>query len=430
MADGNLGSQERPRRVRVLKDIPELVKGLREVKARCKDYIVPLTKMEFVGEVGEAATEENPKPKPGGLFLRFEGGAHPIQEQVHPQFAQKFGVNGHYYSRVRGAGALDLLAYNLEYWRKKGNGDKRLVRLLGDEVRGFLSDRYRPLDSLDLVSTAVQVVTGKDGGDGEDKPWARGAKAFDWALSPTRLHIGLVNPGLLVDLNNLDKGVQVQTPEKKTKGKGGGTDFVYAGQQVQSDDPNQGGWFWSPEWDKSKNHMVFPAAFLRNSETGHGGLGVQVGLYEAVCDNTARIGEDFAQRHLGRQLDEEFWSDETLKKENALIFAKVADLIRSVFNPEYLLENAKKMKGLQKVEIEVRKAVNEIVQLPGMTEEIRDDILAAYQPLSAKRDTLLDLQRAVTAAAHYRRERDADGAILLEEFGGEIIEKGVGALKS
>ena len=424
----NLGTEEKPKRVRILKDIPELVTSLKDVKARCKDFVVPLQKMEFVGEVPPPAKEGEPESKGGALFLRFNKGSYGLQDHVHAQLASKFSVSGHYYSHMRDRKAFDLLATNLEYWRQKGNGDKRLIRLVDDQVRGFLSDRYRPLDSLDLVSTAVQVVTGRDGDAGQDKPWAKGAKAFDWALSPTRLNIGLVNPGMVVDLNNLDKGVQTFDPAQKVKGQGGGTDFAYAGGTVQSDDGRQGGWFWKPEWDAAKAHPVFPAAFLTNSETGHGGLSVQVGLYEAICDNTARIGTDFAQRHLGGKLEEDFWSDQTRQKENGVIFSKVADLIRSVFDPDYLLENARKMKGLSKIEIEVKVAVNEIVQLPGMTEEIRDDILSAYQPLNPKRDTLLDLQRAVTAAAHARRETDKESAYVLEELGGQIIEKGEAVL--
>jgi len=391
---------------RVLRDIPDLVKVLREQKARKTDKIVPVAKMEFVGEKPET------KDQKGNLFLRIDGRAYGVQDQVHSQFASKFGISGHYYSHMRERGAHDLLATNLNYWRGQANGDKRLVRFIDDQVRAFVSDRYRPVDDLDLLTTAIQVVLGKDGPNGEEKPWARGAKAFDWGLSPTRMDVCLLNPGIQIDLNDLKAGVQSnQTGD------------------YRPDAPNHG-WIKNDKGRDGGSHFVFPAARITNSETGHGGYNIQAGIFEAICDNTAWIGFELAQRHLGRVLEEDdFLSPETLKKENEVIFSKVADIVRSVFSPENFLENAKKMKGLQKVEIEVKVAVNQIATLPGMTEEIRDDILSAYEPLNQQKDTLLDLQRAVTAAAHARRETDKESAYVLEELGGQIIEKGEAVLK-
>ena len=59
---------------------------------------------------------------------------------------------------------------------------------------------------------------------------------------------------------------------------------------------------------------------------------------------------------------------------------------------------------------------------------MRDDIFAAYKPLQVGRDTLLDVQRAVTASAHAVREADADLADNLEQVGGNIVERGLAAL--
>ena len=219
-----------------------------------------------------------------------------------------------------------------------------------------------------------------------------------------------------IDLLNLDKGVQ------RDSGTVNGPD---SHQTLTADGR---GWFQRSK-DTGK-HLVFPAAFLSNSETGHGGLNVQVGLYEAVCDNTCKIGQDFARRHIGRDLEEgDLYSSRTMEKMNVAIFAKVADTIRAAFDPTLLLENAKKMKGLQDVEVEdVKDAVSSIVQLDGITEGVRDDIFAAYKPLQVGRDTLLDVQRAVTASAHAVRESDADLADNLEQVGGNIVERGLAAL--
>ena len=382
---------------RIIKDIPELVAELRAQAARCRDFVVPQAKMEFaVDETVEASkiTQQ--------LVLRIDGkGAFRIEEQVHGQFGQKFEIPMAYYSRMR-ENALDLLTTNLNHWRSAKSGAKRLVRIIDDRVRGFVSDRYRPLSHLDLVTTAIQTITGRDS---EKGGFAKGAICFGWHIDPKRMDVCLMNPTMVVDLKHLDRGV--------TKNESGGYD---------PDGVNHG---WVRAKADRDSHFVFPAAFLGNSENGFGGLSVRVGLYEAVCDNTARMGHDLAIRHLGGQLDEGeiIFSATTQEKENAVIYAKVADIVRQAFDPACLLVNAKKMAGLTDEEVDdVKEVATEIAKLPGMTEGVRDDILSAYRPVG-KKDTLLDVQRAVTAAAHAYRVSKPDVAEALESLGGDLIEK-------
>jgi len=380
---------------RVLRDIPHLVEVLREQSKRCKDKVVPAAAIDFVSD--------------GDLLARIENGAYRIQEQAHAQFGAKYGIPMVYYSAMREKKAFHLLSINLNYWGKSPEilQKRYLVRFMDDSIRAFLSDRYRPISHLDVLTTAVQVISGKDGD--REEPHARGARCFGWHVSPTRLDVAIMNPSIQIDLDHLERGVQ----------------YNRAG-LYDPDAPNHG-WI-RPEKGDPDQHWVFPAAFIGNSETGHGGLSVQVGLYEAICDNTARIGINLAQRHLGKTLEEDdFLSSETYRKMNAVIFAKVADVISNAFDPRLLLDNARKMKSLAVVEVGVKEALDNIVTLPGMTEDLRDDILAAYQPLGDK-ETLLDVQRAVTAAAHAVRQADPDKAIMLEEFGGAIIERGRAAL--
>lgn len=407
---------------RILKDIPALVEQLKAQKERTKDLVATGSRFTFDTDDGSVM-----------MRVVHQGQTHafPVQKQVHGQLGNHYGIHMKYYRTMQEKAAADLLAINLDYWRKHDQfkGDKRLLRLIDGQVRAFLSSTYRPIDHLDLLTTAVQVITGADGVGGKAKPHARGARAFGWDISPTKLRIALVNPSLQIDLNNLKAGVKYVAPQDVTVNGGGGTSFVYGGKVVESD-KTEGGWFQSP--DKGKQHIVFPAAFLGNSETGHGGLNVQVGLYEAICDNTAKMGNDFSRRHIGRELEEgDFYSSRTFEKMNEVIFSKVADTIRAAFDPQELLANAKKMKGLQDVIVDdVKEAVSSIVKLDGITEGVRDDIFAAYKPLNLNRNTLLDVQRAVTASAHTVREQDADLADALETVGGDIIDRGLAALKS
>lgn len=384
---------------RILRDIPDLVQQLRAQSKRLRDFVVPHGKMEF-GVDSKALV----------LSVKTDGKreALAIQNQVHGQFGERFKVPMNYYTRMREE-APELLAHNLNHWRGQDGEEKKLVRIIDDQVRAFLSSKYRPISHLDVLTTAVQVITGKDGEAGQEAPHARGARCFDWGISPTNLNVGLVNPSMQVNLKDLAKGVQFNRP--------GG---------YQADAPNHG--WMRPGKDTDGGHWVFPVAWVRNSETGHGGLSISGGLYEAICDNTAKVGKDFMQVHIGRDMEEGEFSAKTYEKINAVIFAKAADVMRNVFEPELLLENARKMAGLKGEPADVKAAADSIVKLPGMTEDVRDDILAAYQPLDAGRDTLLDVQRAVTAAAHAYRAEKPEVAMALEELGGAIIENGKAAL--
>lgn len=379
---------------RIVKDIPALVTELRALSARCRDLVVPQGKMEFGVDT---------KP-----VLKIEGrGAYRIEAQAHEQFAARYEIPKKYYDRMLGA-KPELLCENLNEWRSDVKDEKRLVRMIDDSVRAFLSDRFKPLSHLDLLTVAVQTITGQDADKGG---YAKGAVAIGWSLDPKRMDLCLVNPGLQVDLKN---------PEKVQFNRPGG---------YQADGPNHG-WI-RPGTGTGDEHWVMPAAFLKNSETGWGRWKVVVGLYEAICDNTVRTGRDLAFTHLGKTLEEGEvqFSAATHEKENAAIFAKAGDIIRSAFEPAPLLELVRKMAGLKTEKVEsVREAATEIAKLPGMTEGVRDDILAAYKPLSQTEETLLDLQRAVTAAAHAQREKAPEVAEALETLGGDLIERGAKAL--
>ncbi len=382
---------------RIVKDIPELVSELRHQSARETDFVVPAPYMTLAPEGAGVRLE----------FLTKDGikVSRGIQSQAHPQIADKLEIPRAYYERML-ARTPELLCVNANWWLRRMGSKKSLIRSIDDEVRAVLSARYRPLSHLDLLTTAVQVIAGRDGEAGDDRPWARGARAFTWHLSPTNLDVCLLNPGMAVDLEDLSRGVR------------------FLENVTFSDEPHS--------FAGAGLGLVFPAARIRNSETGHGKLSVQSGLFEGVCSNSAWLPVDLAQRHLGHELDEEdALSPETYRKMNAAIFSKVADVLRQVFDPEAFLSSCRKFKGLEEVAMSVTEAADKIVRLPGITEAIRDEILAAYQPLKPERQTLLDVQRAVTAVAvHMHNREEHERAFALEDLGGALIEKGEKAITS
>jgi hypothetical protein len=355
---------------------------------------------------------------------------HKLTDWAHGQLATKVGIPKVYYQKCL---TLDpeLLAANVNRWwgqisldaKDAGKPKRVLVRLLGDKIRALLSDRYRIVDHLDLATIAVQVITAQDGE--QENPWARGARCFTWALNDIKMDLGLVNPGMVVDLENLERGVQCGCPGDKTYNAGGGTGFVYPG-AVHEHDKTIYNWGDRPK-PPTGTHPVFPAAFVKNHEGGGGSAIIEVGMYEAVCDNTCRIGKSLVRRHIGGTLEmHDLDSPETLRRQNELVFSRFADTLRQAFDPDKFLALCKKFKGLEDTEVPgVIEAVDQIVKVNGLTPALREDILAAYTPATPGRDTVLDVQRAITNAANSVRDKDYDAAEDLERVGGRLIMAGI-----
>jgi len=376
-------------------DLPELTQRLKTESARTRDLLARADVCDVLTDGKET-------------LFKVNGRAYRIEEQTHGQLAGKTGVPKAYYDKMK-LDAPELLAENLNHWLHQSK-KTHLVRLMDDAVRAFLSDRYRPINHLDLVTVAMQVLCGMDGQAGEAKPHARGARCMSWDLTPTMLDVRFVNPAIWVDLEKLDEGLHIDTDltddeiEKRIMRRGLAVDRT--------------------DWSDT---TVYPSALLYNSETGHGGLGIEPGLMEGLCINFNWYGKSLEQRHLGKTLEmDDMFSSETYKKMNAVVFSKAADTFRSVFEPEQFLVSCRRFAGLKEVEIDVKDAVDNIVELPGMTEGLRDDIMQTYLLYKShgkrKHDNLFDLNRAVTEVA--QKVENPEQALALEQLGGELILTG------
>lgn len=389
---------------RELKDIPELLVTLRDIQKRKKDFVV---------------SSENIKMEDCKIKFKLENETvelNPIK-QAHSQIADKMEINGYYYNKMLNE-AKDLLSTNVNYWMEKSK-TAYLLRAIDNDCRAFLSRRYKPIDNLDVLTAAVQVITNNLNVAAGKTNNANGAKCITWDVSPSNMNICLLNPSIRANLNDLDKGIQGGDYGDI---KFGPHNWIKAGDGLPTNKIQNG----QPHW-------VYPSCRISNSETGHGGLNVIPGLTERICFNSAWIGTKLAQKHLGIKLEADIvLSENTIRKENELIFLKMSDMISLVFDPDKFLETCKRFKKLDSIQVETKQVFDAIVKIPGMTEEIRDDIFAMYQPSRLEAPTLMDVQRAVTSAAQLygssgfnskgkQIEKNAEKQFMLEELGGKMI---------
>lgn len=318
---------------------------------------------------------------------------------------------------------VNLAAVNLNefYERRSGEMHTRgkkvqkqvFVRALKNEqgvpvVRAMLSDKYFVLNNLDIALTALAIVTKT--GDGGTA--AKDARAFDWHLDPFRFELGFVNPGVAFDLKNPDKGLI------RCEGKRDDHGWVYPG--GGSFDLGKGWTGRLGEGDKSQ-HLVFPACFISNSETGGGSASVEMSFMEAVCLNTARLGQSVTRRHLGGLMEtaDDYTSDETKRKLRETWLSVMADSLKQVFDEKAFEENCRKFLGLATQEIKDVKKVTEhlISAIPG-ADALLDEVLKAYNQFTTGKNTVMDVQRALTSVA---QDQPYEKAAKLETIAGRLI---------
>ena len=79
-----------------------------------------------------------------------------VGEVAHQQIASRLNIPYRYYQKMQ-AEAPDLLDDNVNRWLNQ-NPERRMIRVLDNKVRAFLSDRYRRLDNLELCAAVLPVI--------------------------------------------------------------------------------------------------------------------------------------------------------------------------------------------------------------------------------------------------------------------------------
>lgn len=254
-------------------DLAAEILRLQETK---RDYVVDTRRMTFrtysVGTrldwdvpTAEALTDDAETPGTDGGFLR---------EHAHRQIGERLGIPRKYYDRMRGS-ARTLLDENVQHWLLM-QPERRLVRMVEGQVRAFLSDRYRRLDNVDLMTHAVLPIFQRH----------EGLVFQTAALTDERLYVRALLPGL-------EREVTVG-------------DVVQAGVEI------------------------------RNSEVGKGALSVGPFVMRLVCRNGMVVQDRALSRyHVGRAQDEDAYAiyrDDTLAADDAAFFLKVRDAVEAAFS--------------------------------------------------------------------------------------------------
>jgi len=344
----------------VVKTLSELVQELERQKKNRYDIVTPTEQLKVGVDLGTNTifmdvpqVNEMPSKK------------HGITNYAHEQLATKCNIPQRYYDYMRDQKKLNLLAENINTWLP--DKEKRLIRVLDNNVRAVLSDRYRIIDNHDVLFECLQEFK----------------KIQDTGLTVNVKETSLTDRHLYLKVTSPDLSGEVMHYKGKTE-------------------PVEGG------------------IIISNSEVGCGAFRVEPFINVLVCQN-GLIGEHkIAKVHLGKErgigvID---WSDTTLEYQDMTLWSEIKDLLTSTFNPKIFKEWLNKINNIASVEIQRPSlAVDNIIKKYAIPQTLKDDLINQFMKESP---TAWGLSMAVTRVA--QDQNNYEKQIEMERIGNKILE--------
>jgi len=197
------------------------------------------------------------------------------------QLTEYLKIPGTYVSRMNTPNDIGLLATNVNYWLKKEQGNSRLIRTLTDpatkkrKLIAILSNKYRPIDNYDVVNTVLA------------NPKIAG-------MQMKMHHAFVTEKSMSLMMYSTDKTYYI--PGKENDG-------------------------------------YFAGLSVRNSEVGYSAFEIEPVLVRLVCTNGMIYSRGYRKIHIGdRNVEGDYWSDETRRRLTNLIISQVNDTVNNAFD--------------------------------------------------------------------------------------------------
>lgn len=298
--------------------LADLAKLLTEQQAVKLDAVVPASAIRSVD--GNLVIDGLGEPVPHPTLGITAGPATFRPTAVADEgLAEKLGIPLAYLRRLR-ASRTDLFDANVNGWLhgpEGGSPDGRsfLVRAFkgdnGDGIaRALLSDSYRVLDNLDVLTAALSGIR-ESGAE---------VQITRCDLSERRMYVTVAAPGIATLAPVLLDGYRNPLEGNPHWG------FAAAAREGQGYKPGS-------------EPIVLAGFVLSNSEVGGGAMTLTPRLVVQICQNGLTISADALRAvHLGGKLDEGIieWSADTQERQAALITAKARDAVKTFLSPDYL----------------------------------------------------------------------------------------------
>ena len=144
-------------------------------------------RQDFLADTRSLEMESNRAGSTLHLSLNGDTQDFGVNEVAHQQIASRLNIPFRYYQKMQ-VESPELLDSNVNTWLNQ-NPECRMIRVLDNNVRAFLSDRYRQLDNLELCAAVLPVISEM-----------KGASIESCEVTPTRLYLKVVNKKLKAEV--------------------------------------------------------------------------------------------------------------------------------------------------------------------------------------------------------------------------------------
>ena len=299
----------------------------------------------------------------------FEEHHFSLHDNAVGQLATKMGIPTRYLKDLASGKEWQrgLASQILNQHCENTERSRMLVRCVGNEVRGVLSDSYRRLNSLDILMAFVKEATEK------------GAVVADALYTDTKMFVETLLP------------MPIEIPTVKN-----GTVVLFAG------------------------------ARFSTSDFGDGALDMRAFLLNGACLNGMVRESMMRQIHLGAKLPDSLaLSEETYRLDTATSVSAVRDLTRGLYSKENIMAKAIEIQKAADIDVDFQKEITRLVKggsmLKSEGEEV-EKILMRNNPDDGVTggSSLWKLTQAITAHA---REVEPLRARELQEISGALIDR-------
>jgi len=304
----------------------------------------------------------------GVVKMSIKGEEFGLHKNAVQQIGEKMGVPSRYLVDLAGGSDWQkkLCAQILNEHSGFSNRQRLLVRSVGSEVRGVLSDQYRRLNSVEIVQNFIASA------------YAEGAVLADGLMTDTRLFMEVLLP----------EPIFFETP-------------------------------------KNGSQVIAFGARLSTSDYGDGALELRTFTMNGVCLNGMVRESVMRTVHLGSRLPDNLQlSERTYKLDTRTQISTMADLTRGIFSQETILREMEQIQDASFIEVNLEKEIKELPKA-GMTKAEAETVGRIV--MNGRHDdgvsgepTLWKLVNGVTALA---RDTEGGRGRDLQEIAGKLMNR-------
>lgn len=303
------------------------------------------------------------------LMMNMPDGQFTMHDNAIGQMADRMGIPQRYLRQLTSGDpwAIALAAYVLNQHSDWTQRSRVLVRTVGTQVRGILSDSYRRLNSVEILTAFVQEAAGQ------------GAVISDAYMNDTKVWAETILP------------TPITVPTK-----------------------NNG------------DVIIFAGARFSTSDYGDGAVDMRAFLLNGACLNGMVRESVMKQVHLGSKLPDNLaLSQQTYELDTKTTVSAVKDLTKGLFSKDNLMAKAIEIQGASEVEVDFTKELKRLTSNGGLLKQEGKEvekILMRNNPEDGVQGgaTLWKLTQAITAHA---RELSPERSRELHELSGQLLNR-------